>query len=92
MNPSQNILFLMPSLENPNLPFKLAIFCSAIQKPQKQKELKQNVRNWPVAGRFCSNDVLLSWCYTNIFQDIGYKSPFWIKHTHLMKRKFEEAS
>ena len=45
MNPSQNILFLMPSLENPNLPIKLAIFCSAIQKPQKQKELKQNVRN-----------------------------------------------
>ena len=78
MNPSQNILFLIPSLENPNLPFKLAIFCSAIQKPQKQKDQKQNVLNWPVVGRLCSNVVLLS--------------PFWIKHTHLMKREFDEAS
>lgn len=43
MNPSQNIVFLIPSLENPNLPFKLAILFSAIQKPRKQKKEKQNV-------------------------------------------------
>ena len=50
MNPSQNIVFLIPSLEKPNLPFKLAILFSAIQKPRKKKKSK---------NKMCLSDRLL---------------------------------